>query len=290
MNLRSLSVKTLFLDCIFAVVGSFLYAVSVQLFIDPNMISVGGFTGIGTLLHHLWPVIPIGVSVWVMNLPLFVLSWKKLGSKFVFKTAFATAAMSVALDLTEFLPSFTENKLLAAIAGGVGTGIGLGIIFSRSMATGGTDLLAKLIKGKFRGLGYGKIILVFDATILIASAIIYRDPWSILYSAITVWLISAVIDGILNGIDRAKSVTVITKRKKEVLEGIFSTFDRGATVWQAEGGYTGEPKDAVLIVVRNYELFLLKRTVKEIDPDAFMIISDATEVMGLGFREGPPEE
>ena len=111
MNLRSLSVKTLFLDCIFAVVGSFLYAVSVQLFIDPNMISVGGFTGIGTLLHHLWPVIPIGVSVWVMNLPLFVLSWKKLGSKFVFKTAFATAAMSVALEAERLAQ---EGKLLSA--------------------------------------------------------------------------------------------------------------------------------------------------------------------------------
>lgn len=284
------SLKSIATDLLFATVGSFIYAAAVHMFIDPNLISVGGFTGVGSVLHYLWSFIPIGTAVLCLNLPLFLLSWKKLGKKFFFKTVFATVIMSVMLDAVWFLPSFTENKLLAAIAGGVCVGIGLGLIFSRSMATGGTDLLAKLIKGKFRGLSYGKIILVFDGLILSAAAIIYRDMWSILYSAITVWLTSTVVDGILSGIDKAKSVSVITRRKEEVLNEIFRNFDRGATVWKAEGGYTQEGKDIILVVVRNYELFLLKRTVKEADPDAFMIISDATEVMGLGFREGPPEE
>jgi len=126
--------------------------------------------------------------------------------------------------------------------------------------------------------------------ILTVAAAVYRDLWSILYSAITVWLSTAVIDSILNGIDKAKSVSVITDHKEEVLESIFRNFYRGATVWKVEGGYTKAQKDVILIVVRNYELFQLKRTVKEADPNAFMIISDATEVMGLGFREGAPEE
>ncbi|MBO5221708.1 MAG: YitT family protein [Clostridia bacterium] len=290
MNSPSFNLKTALTDLIFALAGSFLYAAAVHMFIDPNKISVGGFTGIGSLLHYLWAFVPIGTVVFVMNLPLFLLSWKKLGKKFFFKTLFATFTVSVALDLTGFLPTFTENKLLAAIAGGVCVGAGLGLIFSRGMATGGTDLLAKLIKGKFRGLSYGKIILVFDAVILTVAAIVYKDMWSILYSAITVWLSSTVIDNILSGMDKAKSVSVITKHKQEVLDSIFRNFYRGATVWTAEGGYTKEEKDIILIVVRNYELFQLKRTVKEADPNAFMIISDATEVMGLGFREGPPEE
>ena len=290
MNRKPSNIRSVLIDLVSAIVGSLIYAVAVHMFIDPNRISVGGFTGIGSLLHYLWSFVPIGISVLIMNLPLFLLSWKKLGKKFVLKTLFATATVSVSLDLVVFLPTFTENKLLAAIAGGVVAGIGLGLIFSRGMATGGTDLLAKLIKGKFRGLSYGKIILFFDAVILTVAAIVYRDLWSILYSAITVWLISTVIDGILNGMDRAKSVSIVTRRKAEVLDGIFRNFDRGATVWKAEGGYTGEGKDIILIVLRNYELFHLKRTVKEIDPDAFMIISDATEVMGLGFREGQPEE
>ena len=290
MNSPSFNLKTALTALVFALEGSFLYAAAVHMFLDPNQISVGGFTGIGSLLHYLWAFVPIGTVVFVMNLPLFLLSWKRLGKKFFFKTLFATFTVSVALDLTGFLPTFTENKLLAAIAGGVCVGAGLGLIFSRGMATGGTDLLAKLIKGKFRGLSYGKIILVFDAVILTVAAIVYQNMWSILYSAITVWLSSTVIDNILSGMDKAKSVSVITKHKQEVLDSIFRNFYRGATVWTAEGGYTKEEKDIILIVVRNYELFQLKRTVKEADPNAFMIISDAAEVMGLGFREGPPEE
>lgn len=290
MKKISPNLKSALTDLIFALAGSLLYAAAIHMFIDPNHISVGGFTGIGSLLHYLWSFVPIGTAVLLLNLPLFLLSWKKLGKKFFFKTIFATVIISVILDITSFFPTFTENKLLAAIAGGVCVGAGLGLIFSRGMATGGTDLLAKLIKGKFRGLSYGRIILVFDILILAVAAAVYRDMWSILYSAITVWLSTAVIDGILSGIDKAKSVSVITNHKEEVLESIFRNFYRGATVWKVEGGYTKEKKDIILIVVRNYELFQLKRTVKEADPNAFMIISDATEVMGLGFREGPPEE
>ena len=290
MKKTDFNLKSILLDVLFAFVGSFIYGVALQMFVDPNQISLGGFSGVGALLHFVWPLVPIGGAVLVMNLPLFLLSWKKLGRKFFFKTLFATVAMSVAIDMAAFVPTFTENKLLAAIAGGVCSGIGLGLIFSRGMATGGTDLLAKLLKGWFRGISYGKVILIMDALILVSAAVVYQDMWSILYSAITVWLSSTVIDTILNGMDHAKSVSIITEHKREVLDSIFRNFDRGATVWEAKGGFTDADKNVILIVIRNYELFLLKRTVKEADPNAFMIISDATEVMGLGFREGPPEE
>ena len=218
------------------------------------------------------------------TLPLFLLSWKKLGRSFFFKTMFATVVISLMLDATAFLPTFLENKLLAAVAGGVCAGAGLGIIFSRGMATGGTDLLAKLIKGWFRGVSYGKVILIADGVILVIAAVAYQDLWSILYSAITVWLSSTVIDTILNGMERAKSVSIITNKKDEVLQGILQDVNRGATVWNAEGGYTKAGKDVVLVVVRSYELFHLKRTVRMADPEAFMIVSDATEVLGNGFQ------
>lgn len=281
--------KTWALDLGAVVVGCFIYAASVHMFTNPNMIAIGGLTGIGSVLNYLWDL-PIGLSVFAMNVPLFLLSWKKLGKEFFIKTAFATAMMSLFLDLTSFLPVFTEDKLLAAVAGGVGTGVGLGLIFSRGIATGGTDLLAKLVKGWFRGISYGKVILFADAAILIFAGIVYADLWSVLYSAIAVWLSSTVIDTILNGIDRAKSVSIITDQKQQVLNRILKEVNRGATVWNAEGGYTKEGRDVILVVVRNYELFHLKQTVKATDPDAFMIISDATEVMGRGFREGDPQE
>jgi uncharacterized membrane-anchored protein YitT (DUF2179 family) len=290
MKKTDFNLKSILLDVFFAVLGSLIYGVALRMFVDPNQISLGGFSGIGALLHYVWPIIPIGGSVLLMNLPLFLLSWKKLGRKFFFKTLFATVVISLAMDVTAFVPVFIENKLLAAIAGGVCSGIGLGLIFARGMATGGTDLLAKILKGWFRGISYGKVILIMDAVILVTAAAVYRDMWSVLYSAITVWLSSTVIDTILNGMDHAKSVSIITEHKQEVLDSIFRNFDRGATVWKGKGGFTNADKDVILIVLRSYELFQLKRTVKEADPNAFMIISDATEVMGLGFREGPPEE
>lgn len=280
---RKLNLKSLLLDVLFVLAGSFIYSAAVQMFIDPNRISVGGLTGVGSVLNYLWHF-PIGLSVLALNLPLFLLSWKKLGRTFFFKTLFATIVVGLMLDATEFLPSFGENKLLAAIAGGVCAGAGLGLIFSRGMATGGTDLLAKLIKDWFRGISYGKVILIADALILIGSAVVYRDPWSILYSAITVWLSSTVIDTILSGLEKAKSVSIITDRKEEVLQGILKDVNRGATVWNAEGGYTKNGRDVILVVVRSYELFLLKQTVREADPNAFIVVSDASEVFGNGFR------
>ena len=280
---RNINLKSLAIDVLFALVGSFVYSAAVRMFIDPNHISVGGLTGLGSVLNYLLHF-PIGLSVLAMNVPLFLLSWKKLGRGFFFKTMFATVVISLMLDVTVFLPTFLENKLLAAVAGGVCSGAGLGIIFSRGMATGGTDLLAKLIKGWFRGVSYGKVILIADGVILVVAAIAYKDPWSILYSAITVWLSSTVIDTILNGMERAKSVSIITNRKEEVLQGILQDVNRGATVWDAEGGYTKAGKDVILVVVRSYELFQLKRTVRMADPEAFMIVSDATEVLGNGFQ------
>ncbi len=278
-----LNLKAIVLDILFAVAGSFLYAAAVRMFIDPNHVSIGGFAGISSVLHYLW-LFPIGISYLGLNLPMFFLSWKKLGRTFLIKTVFATVLVSVFLDTVGFLPVFTENKLLAAIAGGVLSGIGLGIIYSRGMATGGTDLLAKLVKGWFRGISYGKVILTLDILIVAVSAIVYRDLWSILYSTITIWLSTTVVDTILSGMERAKCVSIITDKKQEVLDGILKDVNRGATVWDAEGGYTKTGRNIILVVVRNYELFHLKQTVKSADPNAFLIVSDATEVLGNGFQ------
>ncbi len=280
---RKFKFKDLALDVLFAVGGSFLYAAAIRMFIDPNHVSIGGFAGVSSVLHYLW-LFPIGISYLALNVPLFFLSWKKLGKKFLIKTVFATVLVSVFLDTVGFLPTFTENKLLAAIAGGVISGVGLGIIYSRGMATGGTDLLAKLLKDWFRGVSYGKVILTIDILIVTISAVIYRDLWSILYSAITIWLSTTVVDTILSGMERAKSVSIITDKKQEVLEGILRDVNRGATVLDAEGGYTKTGRNLILVVVRSYELFHLKQTVKAADPNAFLIVSEASEVLGNGFR------
>lgn len=281
--------KRAVIDVIALVVGCFLYSAAVQMFTNPNKISIGGLTGIASALNYLWDL-PIGLQVLAMNIPLYILSWKSLGKKFVLKTGIATVVLSVTLDLAEYLPVFTGDKLLAALAGGVGTGIGLGLIYSRGIATGGTDILAKLLKKIFPSISYGRLILAADISILIFAGIVYQDLWSVLYSAISVWLSTTVIDSILNGADRAKCVHIVTTRKQEVLERILKNVNRGVTVLSAEGGYTREKKNILLVVVRKYELFLLKQTVHETDPEAFMIVSDASEVVGRGFREAKKDE
>lgn len=265
--------------------GNFLYGAAVRMFLNPNHVSVGGFAGLASLGEYLWQI-PTGTGVLLLNLPLLLFALFRLRGSFFVKTVGATVVQSVALDLLFFLPAFTENKLLAAAAGGVLSGLGLGLILSRGIATGGSDLLAKLIRSRFPRFSYGRLLLLIDGVILSLSAVVYRDPWSILYSAVTLWLSATVIDRVISGPDRAKSICIITQKKREILAKLFDALPRGATAWKGQGGYTGRDRDVILTVVRNYELIPLKRAVKEIDPAAFMIVSDAAEVLGQGFRNG----
>lgn len=270
-------------DAVALSLGCFLYSASIHMFTAPNQIAVGGATGLASILSS-FTGLTIGTLSVLLNLPLFLLSYRKLGRRFFWRTAIATGVLSLSLDLVPFLPVFCEDKLLAAIAGGVGSGAGLGMIYVRGMATGGSDLLAKLLLGRMRGLSYGRVILLIDGAVLLLAGVVYSDLWSVLYSAITVWLASVVVDAIQNGTDRAKCVRIITSRKAEVLRGILSELHRGATVWSAEGGFTGASRFVILVVVRKYEVFHLKQTVRRADPDAFVILSDVTEVLGQGFR------
>ena len=275
------------LDVLCVAGGCLIYGVSLNMFTTPNHISVGGFTGLATTLNYLFPFLPTGGLVLALNLPLFFLSFRRLGKSFFLRTMFATVMMSVFIDLTSFLPTFTDDKLLAAIAGGLGTGVGLGLVFIRGSATGGSDLLAKLVLRWFRGVSYGKVILLIDALIIVGAGFAYRDPWTVLYSGLTLWICTTVVDAVQDGIDRAKCVQIVTDKKDLILKTIVEEMDRGATILRAEGAYTGLPHAMILVVVRKYELFRLKRAVYDADPKAFMIVGDATEVMGEGFREDP---
>ncbi len=280
--------KEWLLNSVALAAGGFLFACGIHMFTEPNNIAMGGATGVALMLHQILPV-PMGVLIVLLNLPLFFGSIKLLGREFMIKTVIATVVTSLFIDLTEFLPSFTEDKLLAAIFGGILSGAGLGIIYLRGMATGGSDLLARILLVPFPFISYGQMILLIDTVIVAASAIVFRDFWTVLYSAIVVYLVSTVIDTILGGMDRAKTVQIITAQEEALKQEILTQLHRGVTLLDARGGWSNEEKTLLVVVVRKYELFRLKSIIHQTDPDAFVIVGDANEVLGEGFKDQDPD-
>jgi len=270
-------------DFIIMVIGGGIYASSVVVFMTPNNITPGGITGIAAMLHYLINT-PIGIAVIILNLPLFMLGLKYIGREFMIKTIIATIALSVSFEALYFLPKFTQDRLLAAIFGGVVGGIGLGIVVARGATTGGSDLAGRLINHFKPHISMGTLLFIIDAAVVLSSAIIFRDANSALYAMITLFISGKIVDSILGGISSSKMTIIISENSKQIKENILDTLKRGVTVMNAAGGYTNARKDLLICVVRPNELIKVKHIVKSVDPKAFMIFSDASEVMGEGFK------
>ncbi len=272
-------------DILIITFGSALYSISVNYFTAPNDIAMGGATGIATMINYL-SGFPIGTAVFIINIPLFIIAFNFFGLKFIVKTFIATLISSVLLDLFSlFLPAYNgSDKLLAAIFGGVLCGLGLGFIFLRGATSGGTDILAKLVKRKYPHLSMGTTIFICDAVIVISTFFVYKNIESLMYSAIVFFVSSKSVDYIVFGASRSKMLLIITAKEKEVVSLIFKEVRHGATVIPAFGGYTGKSKSVLLSVVRPNEAAKITRIVKNYDPEAFTVISNASEVLGLGFK------
>ena len=271
-------------DMLFYIMGGFCYAVSVNVFSTPNHISLGGITGISTLLNYLWGL-PVGTMVFVMNIPLYLLAFKILGAKFLAKTVVATASCSVFIDLTaKILPEYTGNTLLASIFCGVFCGIALSFVFLRGATTGGTDIIAKLVRKFKPNLSLGKVLLICDAIVVTISGIVYKNIESMLYASITIFVASKAVDFIMYGSAGGKLLLIVTSQVDRMTEAITKRLERGATIIPAKGGYTGEDKNMILCAVRSHEIANINKIVKEIDPDAFTMITNASEIVGEGFQ------
>ena len=275
--------KKFLTDLLFMLAGGFIWAVALNTFLVPNLIASGGVVGLATVANHFFSV-PVGVATILLNLPVFAFAFRKMGWRFVLKTFFAMMLTSVIIDITAlFLPAFTEDKLFAAILGGVFSGIGLGIIYARGIATGGTDLLARLVDDVLPMFSYGKLILLFDACVVLIAAVSFRDWNSALYATISIYLVGVVVDAILSGPNKGNLVYVISSREREIGDGVLQKLRRGATVLYGKGRYTEKERGVIMIVVRSYELHKLKELVKTIDPGAFVVVGDVSEISGEGF-------
>ena len=267
-----------------------LYAVGFNWMFDPNHISVGGFTGLGQIINYLLPGLPIGTIVIILNVPLFVLGWRFIGKDFLFSSVYATAVSSLMIDGLAAVHTFKPMEpILACLYGGVIIGVSCGIMLREGATTGGTELAARLLKLKFPWLPMGKLVLVPDSVVLLLTAIAFGRVETALYGAVALYISGRVIDTVLYGMNASKVAYIISDDWKAVADAIL-TYDRGVTILNAAGAYTGAEKLVLLVAFRQREIVEIKRRVHAIDPGAFLIVCDAHEVLGEGFREYQKEE
>ncbi len=273
-------------DFLFLVAGSFLYAFGVKAFVQPANIAPGGVTAVSLMINHLLPFISIGTCVVALNIPLLILAWRKIGFKFVLRTGLAVLLSAVAMDygIDPWCPRFEMDRILLVLYGGLICGIGLALVFLAGCTTGGTDIVATVIRKKHPFLQMGRLMLIQDAVILIASIFVFGTIDAALYGMISIFVESKMVDTILYGSDVGTSVSVYTKTPDDITERIIREMDRSATVLKGKGAYSGEEVSVVTCTCRKAEFSRLKAIVSETDPHAFVVVSETSQVFGEGFK------
>ncbi|KAB2332702.1 YitT family protein [Bacillus mesophilum] len=265
----------------FVLLGSAIVAISFNVFLLPNRVASGGVSGISTILDAVVSWEPAYVQ-WAFNIPLFIAGVILLGRQFGAKTLAGTIFLPFVVFLTNDWEAWTSDPLLASLFGGIGVGLGLGIVFRGKASTGGTDLAAQIIN-KYTGLSLGTCVALIDGLIVLSAAIVFNIEQG-LYALIGLYVTSKTIDLVQVGFGRSKMALIITEKQDEVREGILNKIDRGVTKLSAYGGYTDHERPVLLCVVDQTEFTKLKQLVKTIDPSAFIIVTDAAEVLGEGFK------
>ena len=263
--------------------GALVLALGQLLFIKPLHIPLGGVSGVALVANYLWEL-PIGVLSLVMNIPLFFLGWRTMGREFFYKTVYATVANSIFVDILDpILSGFGVEMLLAALYGGIVMGAGFGLIFRAGGTSGGIDIVSKWLYNK-KDIPVGTTGFVINIFVIIGSAIIYGNPDSALYALITSYVTSMVTDKMVYGMDAQKSAMIITSKPKEVAGAVMEQLHRGCTGMDATGMYTGDKRTVLICAVRRHETGTLKKLIMEQDGQAFMLISNISEVFGTNFK------
>lgn len=260
-----------------------LYALSFNWFYAPNDFTVGGFTGISQIINFFVPVLPIGTMVIVLNVPLFVVGLKKFGFAFLCKSIYTMALSSVLIDVVDVIHQFSPmDPLLACLYGGVTLGVASGLIFREEATTGGSELGAWIVRSHVERLSIGNICLGIDLTIILIYAAVFGSLNNALYGALALYITTKVLDLVVYGQNTAKLAYIISDKYEEIMQEMIAR-DMGATLLNGKGIYTGSERPLLLCAVRNKEVVSIKRFIKELDPDAFFIVCDASEVLGEGF-------
>jgi len=260
-------------------------ALGMVVFVIPNRLAPGGVSGLATAIHALIPI-PIGMLSLLLNVPIFILALRAFGFKSLVRTGIAALLFSVFIDLlSPYIYTYTDNRFFASICGGVLLGAGLGLLFLRGVTSGGTDLISMLLKLRFAHISSGTLLLCIDALVILFAVLVFRDVEVALYSVVTIFVQGKLIDAIQQGVDYAKIVMIVTEKPEVILHELAVERGRGVTEFRAVHGYTGRKKSVLMSVAHRTEVMDTLQVAQRADPQAFIILYDATEVHGEGFKE-----
>ncbi|NLZ52851.1 MAG: YitT family protein, partial [Thermoanaerobacteraceae bacterium] len=276
-----MKLKTLILDYAQIILGSFIGALGLTMFLVPNKLAAGGVSGIAIVLHYLFKL-PVGWTMLMLNVPLFLAGVALFGKSVGIKTLIGGLLFSVFTEITADFPVPTQDLILSTVYGGIVLGVGLGIVFRARGSTGGTDLASMILHHFVPAISVGQGILIIDFFVIILSGFVFN--WELaMYAWISLFISSKVIDLIQEGFNYAKAAYIISVKAEEVSNKILTEMDRGVTLLNAKGGFSLEEKNVLLCVITRFEVSKLKSVVHETDPKAFVIIHDVHEVLGEGF-------
>lgn len=276
-------IKKFLIEILGTLVGAFIIAASISLFLLPNELSSGGFTGIATIFYYILNI-PVGATMLVLNIPVFLFAWFKMGKKFLVKSIIGTVSLSFFTDFLEQFGSLTTDKALACVYGGILIGIGTAIVLKSYSSTGGTDLLSLLIKKYMPNVETGRIITIIDGVVVLLNVIFLKNIEIGLYSAIAIYLMGLIVDIMVEGIFFTKFMFIISDKSDEIAEAIETEVNRGVTGLYGKGMYTDKEKLVLACAVGRRDISRVKNVIKSIDKKAFVIVTNSREVLGDGFK------
>lgn len=263
--------------------GSAVFALGFSLFLEPNDINAGGISGLAQALAHIIGLQNVGVLSVILNLPLFLIGGFRVGKRFFAGSLLGMLVSGFLIDVFALIPMEPQDTLVSGIYGGLLCGLGIGIVFTAGTSTGGSDILVRLLKLRYRNVPIGIISTAFDAAVVVLTGIVFRDLSRALYSGIVVFIMGRVMDVVVYRFDYSKVALIVSDRAEEIAKDICDKLDRGATFLHGQGYYSRQEKDVVLTVVKKRQLAELKELVMERDERAFVIVQEAHQVLGDGF-------
>ena len=274
---------------VYTVIGSTLFALGFALFLVPNNINTGGVSGLAMIVRELLGFGSVGAITMAINIPLFLLGGAKIGKRFFWGSLIGMVVSSVMIDVFGYIPVSPSETMIGALYGGVLCGAGLGMVFVAGASTGGSDIMVRLLKKKYRNVPIGRISIMFDATVVLLTGLVFQDISKALYSGIVVFVCGQVIDAVVYRFDYSRVALIISKEHEAIVKAIDRKLERGATYLHGAGSYTKQDMEVVLTVVRKGQLAELKELVMNVDPNAFVIVQEAHQVLGDGFSDYSPD-
>ena len=271
------------ISLLYMVIGAAMMGIGISQFLLPNQLSSGGFSGIATIPYYFFGI-SVGVTIFILNLPCFILAWIRLGKEIFLKSLLGTMLLSFFIDYFDRFSPLTDDRVLASIYGGILVGIGTALILRGNASTGGSDLVSLIIKSFKPGLSTSNIIVIFDVIVVSINVIAFKQLEIGLYSAIAIFIMGKMIDIVFEGIGFSKMMYIVSDKASLIAENIGMSIERGSTGIYSKGMYTHQDKIMLMCIASRGEVIRIRQIVNKIDPEAFIIIANAREVFGKGFK------